>query len=707
MKIKKWLIGVMLWLIFLPIRVGAEETNDKVIPKHIESGGIKLESKVYDWNQYEPVTYIKDSLNPFSSETIDKAFNQTANFFFSLTKIVASLVDTAIDKLYSLSLIDDAADDVANVSQAVYENLYESIGIMLIIIAVVQIFYYYSTERSGGKAGRTTITLLAVIAFATIWFSNASYYTKAMNSVSNEIQGLIMKAGTPLADKEIQSGEEFKGSLAILRNSYFNLVVKKSYLIMNYGTPDEKEIKKDDKKDENRINDLLQYKTNKEGYKKREDIVKLESEKLENIYMSPSTLTSKVGVAFCSFLFSLILGIPLLVLAFLSPGIQILILVFSLIFGISLLLSLLPYFANSGWKNFEKIAGLFVAKAFIGLAMLFIFVVVQLMEKFIPSNTPDMYMLNIIATAASMYVGYKFRDKIIATATGGRITAIDGGAVQQMYERGIKQPAAKATEWTKQIAAKSVAGPASAAITTRSTGTISMSHGNAAAQLQARNASRSRQHSPGKAPEQTQKKGTPEAPQVSTLARLRKRAVNMPADIKDKLQTAKEAVKEDVPLQAQHKVATVKDKAKQAKENVVNMPKRMRNTMQEDQRQGQIERSTNATERQKRRAQLRAELKELRGEANQPTQSDVSSPERKETVRTSQEQYQQTLPKQGVEASTPERPVRRRQAQSITAEHAPQSQTEQQKTLQTSQVQEPPQIRVEQDRNAVRKRSKE
>ncbi|WP_144519960.1 CD3337/EF1877 family mobilome membrane protein, partial [Bacillus thuringiensis] len=351
MKIKKWLIGVVLWLIFLPIRVGAEETNDKVIPKHIESGGIKLESKVYDWNQYEPVTYIKDSLNPFSSETIDKAFNQTANFFFSLTKIVASLVDTAIDKLYSLSLIDDAADDVASVSQAVYENLYESIGIMLIIIAVVQIFYYYSTERSGGKAGRTTITLLAVIAFATIWFSNASYYTKAMNSVSNEIQGLIMKAGTPLADKEIQSGEEFKGSLAILRNSYFNLVVKKSYLIMNYGTPNEKEITKDDKKDENRINDLLQYKTNKEGYKKREDIVKLESEKLENIYMSPSTLTSKVGVAFCSFLFSLILGIPLLVLAFLSPGIQILILVFSLVFGISLLLSLLPYFANSGWKN--------------------------------------------------------------------------------------------------------------------------------------------------------------------------------------------------------------------------------------------------------------------------------------------------------------------------------------------------------------------
>lgn len=707
MKIWRWLIVTLLWFVLIPNPVFAEEPDEKVTPKHVESGGVKLESQVYDLNQYEPVTYIKDSWSLFSSETIDKAFNQTANFFFSLTKIVASLVDTAIDKLYSLSLIDDAADDVASVSQAVYENLYSSIGIMLIIIAVIQIFYYYSTARSGGKAGRTTITLLAVIAFATIWFSNASYYTKAMNSVSNEIQGLIMKAGTPLADKEIKNGDEFKGSLAILRNSYFNLVVKKSYLIMNYGTPDEKEITKDDKQDENRINNLLQYKRNEDGYKKREEIVLNEVKTLKNEYMSPSTLTSKVGVAFCSFLFSLILGIPLLVLAFLSPGIQILILVFSLIFGISLLLSLLPYFANSGWKNFEKIAGLFVAKAFIGLAILFIFVVVQLMEKFIPSNTPDMYMLNIIATAASMYVGYTFRDKIIATATGGRITAIDGGAVQQMYERGVKQPAAKATEWTKQLATKSVAGPASIAITTRSTGTAPMSHGNAAAQLQARNAHRSVQHPPGEGPEQIQKKGTQEAPRVSTLARLRKRAVNMPADIKDKLQTAKEAVKEDLPLQVQHKVATAKDKAIQAKENVVNMPQRMRNTMQEDQRQGQIERSTNATEREKRRAQLRAELKEMRGESSQSTKPDVSSPERKETVRTSQEQYQQTVPKQGVEASTPERPVRRKQAQLITPDRSPESQKEQQKTFQTSQVQEPPQIRVEQDRNAVRKRSKE
>ncbi|MED1380949.1 CD3337/EF1877 family mobilome membrane protein [Bacillus mycoides] len=719
MKIRKWLIVAMLWLILMPVRVFAEDLDEKVSPRHVESGGVKLESKVYDWSQYEPVTYIKGSLNPFSSEVLDKAFNQAANFLFSLTKMVASLVDTAIDKLYSLSLIDDAADDIAGVSESVYDNLYQSLGVMLVIIAVVQIFYYYSAERSSAKAGRTTLALLAVLVFSTIWFSNASYYTKSMNSLSNEMQGLIMQAGTPLADKEVQKGEEFKGSLAILRNSYFNLVVKKSYLIMNYGTPDEKEISKNDKKDENRINDLLEYTTNEKGYKKREEVAQNEVEKIKNTYMSPSTLTDKVGVAFCSFLFSLILGIPLLVLAFLSPGIQILVLVFALIFGISLLLSLLPHFSHSGWKNFEKVAGLFLAKAFIGLAILFIFVLVQLMERFIPSTTPDMYMLNIIATAASMYVTYKFRDKIIATATGGRITSLDGGAMKQAYERGIKQPAAKATQLTKQVVGMTIGGKAGAVVATRTTGGSGTSsptgNGNPAARAQARAASRTTQVQPGTGSEQEKKKETQELPQTSKLARLRKRAVNMPADLKDKLKTAKETVKEDVPLQAKHKAATVKDKALQAKESVVTMPQRVRNTIQEDQRQGQQERSTNETTRQKRRARLQAEIQEMGEKRKQAEQPSPTVQERREPNRTPQSQTIQQVeqfkqPKQNKQSTEPsqmERPARRRGREPLAQAVPNENVQEQQRKIQSLQVQEQPRTRIENDRNAVRKQNKE
>ncbi|CAI8815876.1 TrbL/VirB6 plasmid conjugal transfer protein [Bacillus pseudomycoides] len=600
MKMRKWIAILIILLTFIPFSVRADDKDLKVSPRNVESGGIKLDSQVYDYGQYEAVTHIKDSWNPFSSETLDKAFNQTANFFFSLTKIVASLIDTAIDKLYSLSLIDNVADQIADVSEMVYDNLYESLGVLLVTVAVLQIFFYYSAGRSSMKAGRTTLTLLAVIGVSMIWFSNAGYYLKTMNGLSNEVQGVIMRAGIPLAGDKVTKGEELKGSLAILRNSYFNLVVKKSYLIMNYGTPDEKELTKDDKKDENRITDLLEYKTDKEGYKKRAEIAEKEADELKNAYMSPSTLSEKIGITFCSFLFSLILGIPLLVLAFLNVGIQILILAFSIILGVSLLIAILPNFSNSGWKNFERVAGMFITKAFIGLAILFIFVLVQLMERFIPPLTANMYMLNIIATAASMFVTYKFRDKIIDVATGGRITSLDGGALKQVYEKGVKQPASKVTALTK----KAVSGVA---------GVVG---GPAANKAKERVANRSTQGVQDKAQRNVQKptgETNKEAKPGKTpvLSRLRKKAVNLPANMKDKAQTAKEAITEDLPLNAKHTAAKVKHQAKQAKDNVVNLPKRVRNTLQEDRREGEAGRQANQEARQQRRQQKQSEIKEF------------------------------------------------------------------------------------------------
>lgn len=714
MKIRKWLVMIVLFFVLIPVSVFAEKPDKdlKVSPKHVESGGIKLESKVYDLNQYEPVTHIKGSLNPFSSEMLDRALNQTANFFFSLTKLVASVVDTAIDKLYSLGLINDAADDIADVSDSVYHNLFATVGTMLVIIAVVQIFYYYTAERSGIKAGKTTLSLLAVLAFASIWFSNAGYYTKVMNGLSNEVQGLIMKAGTPLADQKVKSGEELEGSLAILRNSYFNLVVKKSYLIMNYGTPDEKEITKNDKQNENRINNLLEYKTTENGYKKRAELVENEATKLENAYMSPSTLTAKVGVAFCSFLFSLILGIPLLILAFLNPGIQILVLVFTLIFGISLLLSILPYFSNSGWKNFEKVAGLLLAKAFIGLAILFIFLIVHLMERFIPPLTPDMYMLNVIATAASIILAYKFRDQIVSAATGGRVTSVGGNTVKQMYEKGIKQPAAKMTALTKQAVAGAIGGPVGAVSsgTTSAQSSNSVGSSTASTKLQERSANRNVQAGHADTQNAMQKGSKNETPQTSTLSRLRKTAVNLPANIKDKVNTAKEAVTEDLPLKAQHTAAAVKDKAMQAKDNIVSMPKRVRNTLQEDRRQGEAGRQSNQTLREQRREKMRAEIHAMRERSTDTSNSTPQTPppsnDTQETVRRKQGQR----PRQQKRLREPNgttSPMRYRVKKPVLQVVPTESLEEQQIQIQSLQIQENPIQQIESSRQVIRKHNKE
>ncbi|MDA2637900.1 CD3337/EF1877 family mobilome membrane protein [Bacillus cereus] len=702
MKIRKWLLIVCLCFLLLPLSVGAEEKDEKVSPQYVESGGVKLESKVYDMSQYEPVTYVKASWNPLSSENLDKALNQIANFFFSLTKMVASLVDTSIDKLYSLSLINDAADDIADVSEGVYDNLAETLGIILILIAIVQIFYYYSAERSGGKAGRTTLALLAVLAVGTIWFSNASHYIKSMNALSNEMQGLIMTAGTTLADKKVAKGQEFQGSLAILRNSYFNLVVKKSYLIMNYGTPDETVITKDDKKDENRINKLLEYKTNEDGYKKRDEVIQYEATDLKNSYMSTSTVTAKIGVAFCSFLFALILGIPLLVLAFLSPGIQILALIFSLILGVSLLLSVLPYFSHSGWKNFEKIAGFFFMKGFIGLAILFIFVIVQLMERFIPSTTPDMYMLNVIATGASMILAYKFRDKIISTATGGRVTSIDGGVTKQLYEKSIQGPAEKVTAGAKRLAA---AGGGLGVAAMKSVGKAGVkggvraiqATGNGAAKLLERAASRRTQ---GK----QQNQSTEQQNQLTTSPQQKQNKEKQngmrPKNVspKDRTQTREKQRKTD-----QQSVEKADNKQQVQKDNVVPMPQRRKENIQRTPQKGQ---------KQIEREQTKQKQSSPPQKGTHAKVAPVASvSERKTVTRTPQAQQHTARTKNKGESHPPtsvgkkqERPRTTPQPVSSVPRTHPK---EQQQRLQKLQIHEQSHAKTERTRTTMRESNKE
>lgn len=660
MKSKKyWITFVMLFaFIFVPGHILADDKDLKVKPKNVESGGVKLESQVYDYNQYEALTHIEDSYNPFSSETLDKGLNAIANLFFNLTKMAASLIDTAIEELYGLNAIDRVADKVANVSDMLYDNLFESLGILLFTIAVLQIFFYYSFQQNSAKAGRTTLSLILVIGVSVLWFSNAGYYLKTMNNVSNEVQGQVMKAGIPFSSDKVTKGKELDGSLAILRNTYFDLVVYKSYLLMNYGTPDEKKILKDDK---DRIKNLLEYKTNKDGYKEREKIVEKEVNDLNNSYMAPSTVSSKIGVAFFSFLFAICLGIPFLVVAFLNIALQILIIAMAIILGVSLLLSILPTFSQSGWKNFEKLIGISLMKAFVGLAILFMFVIVQLMSEFFPPLTQGMYMLNIVATAVVLFVVYKFRDKIIETVTGGRVSLDGANPMQQLYNKGVKQPASKATEIAK-MAVGGAAGYTASKVQER----ISNRKG----QNDSQNDPQIAQNSPVLGVSNVQEQRA-NARKTGKLAQFRKKALNLPANLKEKAKTAKESVKEDLPLNAKHA-------ALKAKDNVVNMPDRAKQAVKRDLQQGERERQTNREERQQRREAKRADIERMQqASGNGNLQETKKEPQQPSTVSKGEQRTQQ--------GRTPQQ-IRPQQEPQIKRE---QPQQEQQPKLRKQETREP------------------
>lgn len=417
-------------------------------PQTVKQGGVTLDSKRYNFSHYEGVTYVEDSWNPFSGEEIDKGLLSLANACFGVTKLFASWIDDGIGMLYGVDILSGVSDKVSEVSSTLWENLKSNFGAILVTIAVIQIFAYYVGQRNGSKAGRTTLKLITIFIIATVWFGNSSYYLKAMNHLSSASQVVIMKASTPFATADITDGEELEGSVALLRNTFFDLSVYRPMLLMNYGTTDEKKILKKDKK---RIENLISLKMTKEGYEEKGNIAKEEVSKLQNEAMTTANGANKIGIAFVSILFVTLLGVPLILVALFNFFIQVAIIGLSIFLPVACIISMLPRFSNSAYKVFGNIFGMFCMKAFTGLVMLFIFLVTDITQAIFPLTSSSMYFLNVVTTAAGIILVIKYRDKILSFVTAGHVTTADRGIPKQTYrtyKQKVEKPAVKAARRT-------------------------------------------------------------------------------------------------------------------------------------------------------------------------------------------------------------------------------------------------------------------
>ncbi|MED4128201.1 CD3337/EF1877 family mobilome membrane protein [Shouchella miscanthi] len=236
---KKFAVLLLILLFFAPKSVSADDAEYRISESGREQGGVELDSQRYPYEHYSSITHTEGSWVPWSFDELNSAANGLADMFFSLTKNISSLIDSALAELYAISVVERLIGTMTSVGEALYDTLFSSIGTVLFVIAVLTIFVYFVGERNASKAGKATLKLIFVVGITAIWMANASDLTRTVNSWSNELQAQVMTVGTFLTDEEIQEGNELEGSQALLRNYFFDLTVYKPYLIMNYGSTDE------------------------------------------------------------------------------------------------------------------------------------------------------------------------------------------------------------------------------------------------------------------------------------------------------------------------------------------------------------------------------------------------------------------------------------------------------------------------------------
>lgn len=451
MKKKRILIVSAIVLLFLTVAsavtVFSADGDTTTQPKIEKAGGVELKVKRFPISRYQ-------ANNEASDDLIKGAFVGLTNVTFSFAGNIVRVVDAGMDILYNLQPIDEFANSITNVSKTVYKTLKKNFGEALFIFTCAYVVYLFCVRGSVKEAMRRSILFICVMVIGGLWMSNAGYYMKALNALSVEAQGKLLTAGNGLvgivqdegnfADSSaIEKGKEMEGTVAVMRNLYFDMALMKPFLIVNFGETSEAKIneKGDSKEKLSRVDKLLSYKLSKDGEKEKQKHIKdTEIEEYENESMTSGNVFNQLGESFIAVVASIVIGIPFLALAFFNFLLQIIALVIVFFVPFAFILAYVPQLAYSGFVTLGRLGSVYLLKAMLGVIVLFVYVTCFIVDKLIPPNGFGMYLLNVAVLASILWIGFHKRDAIIKFVTAGKVVSVDNNMMENMRQN-IVQPA--------------------------------------------------------------------------------------------------------------------------------------------------------------------------------------------------------------------------------------------------------------------------
>ncbi|PRR88972.1 CD3337/EF1877 family mobilome membrane protein [Bacillus atrophaeus] len=451
MKKKRILIVSAIVLLFLTVvsavSVFSADGDTTTQPKVEKAGGVELKVKRFPISRYQ-------ANNEASDDLIKGAFVGLTNVTFSFAGNIVRVVDAGMDILYNLQPIDEFANSITNVSKSVYKTLKKNFGEALFIFTCGYVVYLFCVRGSAKEAMRRSILFICVMVIGGLWMSNAGYYMKALNALSVEAQGKLLTAGNGLvgivqdegnfADgSAIEKGKEMEGTVAVMRNLYFDMALMKPFLIVNFGETSEAKIneKGDSKSKLSRVDKLLSYKLSEDGEKAKKDHIKdTEIRKYENESMTTGNVFAQLGESFIAVVASVVIGVPFLALAFFNFLLQIIALVIVFFVPFAFILAYVPQLAYSGFVTLGRLGSVYLLKAMLGVIVLFVYVICFMVDTLIPPNGFGKYLLNVTVLALILWIGFVKRDAIIKFVTAGKVVSVDNNMLENMRQN-VVQPA--------------------------------------------------------------------------------------------------------------------------------------------------------------------------------------------------------------------------------------------------------------------------
>lgn len=428
-----------------------EKKAGRVKLKEVYEGRILKEKEKFPLGHYQLETYFPKDMASFVtlgySQSGQQMIKGTADTIWFGNKMLAEFFIYSVSEMMSYDFLSKVSEPLGKTLEKISgvdsENgVFTSfLTIIVAIMAGALVIIYYGKNNASG-AIQALISSVVILVGCYWFYGDATKHLKSINAISSEIESTV--AGWTVnfsseADKTNGKPYTAKESSALLENQLFNLMVKKPYLHMMYGTSKEDEILKEDKE---RINKLLEIKTwDSDSKKARSKIVQEEVEKKNNTSMNILMLAERLGYTLLYLIATLFLGIPFMLLAATKLVLQIVFIVVLLVSPALFLISLIPNFQDTANVTIKKLIGLIVAKAgIVFLVTISLGLTTLLYEGMKASDGFGGHAFLIFMDCLCLFAIFKYRNEIFTIVSSAKYYA-QGAAdrVTQVAKSGYGQ----------------------------------------------------------------------------------------------------------------------------------------------------------------------------------------------------------------------------------------------------------------------------
>lgn len=292
------------------------------------------------------------------------------NLIWLLTVYLSNAAGYLVGEAYSLDFISDTTEAIGKniqtltgINQHGFMSTGFYPGLLLILILIMGIYVTYT----GLIKRETTKATGALVSFVTIFLLSSSFIAYSTNYISkiNDFSSDISKAALDVGSKMSMPSSDLKGKNSVdsIRNSLFEIQVKKPWMILQYGDSDIKKVGKE------RVESLESTSPFENKGKDRIEIVKEEINKKNNDNMTITKTINRLGVAFFIFIFNILISIFVFILTGIMIFSQVLFIVFAVFLPISFLLSMIPSFNHLMKTTIMRLFNVIMMRAGITLVL--------------------------------------------------------------------------------------------------------------------------------------------------------------------------------------------------------------------------------------------------------------------------------------------------------------------------------------------------